>query len=91
MVALFREPNGHERHKVMGIRIIPYRDGYRPYWYADYKENGKVRRIRLTERVMGVPPPSLSIKDEGSVLYEKSKARAQAEFADTDARSPTSR
>lgn len=64
----------------MGIRIIPYRDGYRPYWYADYKENGKVRRIRLTERIMGVPPPSLSIKDEGSTLYEKSKARAQAEF-----------
>ena len=53
----------------MGIRVIPYRGGYRPYWYADYKENGKVRRIRLTERVMGVPPPSLSIKDEGSVLY----------------------
>lgn len=29
---------------------------------------------------MGVPPKSLSIKDEGSVLYEKSKARALAEF-----------
>lgn len=64
----------------MGIRIIPYRGGYRPYWYADYKENGRVRRIRLTERIMGVPPPSLSIRDEGSVLYEKSKSRAQAEF-----------
>ena len=62
----------------MAIRIIPYRDRYRPYWYYDYKENGKGRRIRLPERIMGVPPPSLSIKDEGSILYEKSKARAQA-------------
>ena len=28
----------------MEIRIIPYRNGYRVYWYADYKENGKLRR-----------------------------------------------
>lgn len=64
----------------MGIRILRYKDGYRPYWYAEYKENGAVHQIRLTEKIMGVPPPSLSIKDEGSALYEKSKARAQAEF-----------
>ena len=64
----------------MSIRIIPYRGGYRPHWYAEYKENGKTRQIRLTERIVGVPPKSLSIKDEGSVLYEKSKARALAEF-----------
>ena len=66
----------------MGIRIIRYRhrSGYRPYWYGEYKENGQTRQIRLTERIAGIPPPSLSIKDEGSVLYEKSKARAQAEF-----------
>ena len=64
----------------MGIRILPYRGSYRPYWYAEYKENGKTRQIRLTEKIAGVPPKSLSIKDEGSVLYEKSKARAQAEF-----------
>lgn len=64
----------------MSIRIIPYRGGYRPHWYAEYKENGKTRQIRLTERIAGVPPKSLSIKDEGSVLYEKSKARALAEF-----------
>lgn len=64
----------------MSIRIIPYRGGYRPYWYAEYKENGKTRQIRLTAKIEGVPPESLSIKDEGSVLYEKSKARAQAEF-----------
>ena len=64
----------------MGIRIIRYRNGYRPYWYAEYRENGKTRQIRLKEKIMGVPPPSLSIKDEGSVLFEKSKARAIAEF-----------
>ena len=64
----------------MSIRIVPYRGGYRPYWYAEYKENGKTHQIRLTERIAGVPPKSLSIKDEGSVLYEKSKAKALAEF-----------
>ena len=57
----------------MSIRIIPYRGGYRPHWYAEYKENGKTRQIRLTERIVGVPPKSLSIKDEGSVLYEKAR------------------
>ena len=64
----------------MGIRLIPYKGGYRPYWYAEYKENGRRRQIRLSERVMGVPPASLSIKEEGSILYERSKARAEAEF-----------
>jgi len=67
-------------HEDMGIRILRYKDSYRPYWYAEYKENGTVHQIRLTEKIMGVPPTSLSIKDEGSALYEKSKARAQAEF-----------
>lgn len=64
----------------MGLRIIRYKDGYRPNWHAEYKENGKIKTIKLTEEIKGTPPPSLSIKDEGSTLYEKSKARALAEF-----------
>jgi len=64
----------------MGIRILPYRGGYRHYWYGEYREGGKLHQVRLPVKIAGVPPKSLSIKDEGSVLYEKSKAKALAEF-----------
>lgn len=67
-------------HEDMGIRLIPYKGGYRPYWYAEYRENGRRRQIRLSERVMGTPPKSLSIREEGDTPYERSKARAEAEF-----------
>lgn len=64
----------------MGIRILPYRGGYRHYWYGEYREGGRLHQVRLSVKIAGVPPKSLSIKDEGSVLYEKSKAKALAEF-----------
>ncbi|MBQ2625876.1 MAG: hypothetical protein IJG18_12370 [Kiritimatiellae bacterium] len=55
----------------MGIRILPYRGGYRHYWYGEYREGGRLHQVRLSVKIAGVPPKSLSIKDEGSVLYEK--------------------
>ena len=55
----------------MGIRILPYRGGYRHYWYGEYREGGRLHQVRLSVKIAGVPPESLSIKDEGSVLYEK--------------------
>ncbi|MCQ2391555.1 MAG: tyrosine-type recombinase/integrase [Kiritimatiellae bacterium] len=66
----------------MGIRIKKYRngEGYRPHWYASYRGDGKVKEIRLSSRIEGHPPKSLSASDEGDLEFERSKVAAQKEF-----------
>ena len=66
----------------MGIRIIRKGKGYRRWWYGEYRENGKVKRVKLTERVVGEPPPSFSVHDKGDAKFEVSKAKAQKVFDD---------
>jgi len=61
----------------MGLRIKKYKDSYRPWWYATYKHNGQGKEIRLDVAIAGVPPASLSVKDTGSILFEKSRIKAQ--------------
>ena len=67
----------------MGIKIKrDGKGGYRRWWYAEYKEDGKLRIKRLDVKVAGTPPVSLSIREDGDMRYEKSKSLAQKAFDD---------
>ena len=66
----------------MGIRIIRNGRTYRRWWYAEYRDGGKLCRVKLDVRVSGKPPSSFSMKDEGDTLFETSKAKAQKVFDD---------
>lgn len=67
----------------MGIKIKrDAKGGYRNWWYAEYREGKKLRTIRLDVRIAGTPPASLSIKEEGNLAFERSKALAQKSFDD---------
>ena len=66
----------------MGIRIIRKDRTYRRWWYAEYRDGGKLCRVKLDVRVSGKPPSSFSMKDEGDTLFEASKAKAQKVFDD---------
>ena len=61
----------------MGIIIRKYKGGYRPWWYANRKEGGKLKEFRLDVPIEGTPPASLSVKDCGDAKFEKSRIRAQ--------------
>ena len=60
----------------MGIRIMRKGNGFRRWWYGEYRENGRIKRVKLTVRVAGEPPPSYSVHDQGDVRFEVSKAKA---------------
>ena len=66
----------------MGIRIIRKGKTYRRWWYGEFRENGKLKRVKLTVRVVGEPPISFSAHDEGDARFEVSKAKAQKAFED---------
>ncbi|MBQ3287802.1 MAG: hypothetical protein IJH50_00125 [Kiritimatiellae bacterium] len=66
----------------MGIRIIRKGKTHRRWWYGEYRDSGKLRRIKLNVRVSGKPPSTFSTKDEGDRLFEVSKAKAQKAFED---------
>ena len=40
----------------MGIIIRKYKGGYRPWWYANRKEGGKLKEFRLDVPIEGTPP-----------------------------------
>lgn len=64
----------------MGIRIIRKGNSYRRWWYGEYRESGKLIRIKLDVKVTGKSPKSFSSKDEGDKAFEISKAKAQCAF-----------
>lgn len=66
----------------MGIRILRKGKTYRRWWYGEFRENGKLKRVKLTVRVVGEPPISFSTHDEGDARFEVSKAKAQKAFED---------
>lgn len=66
----------------MGIRIIRKGKSYRRWWYGEYREDGKLKRVKLTVRVVGTPPTSFCAHDEGDARFEISKAKAQKAFED---------
>ena len=66
----------------MGIRIIRKGKSYRRWWYGEYREVGKLFRVKLDVKVSGKPPESFSCKDTGDNAFEVSKAKAQSAFDD---------
>lgn len=66
----------------MGVRIIRKGKTCRRWWYGEYRDGGKLCRIKLDVRVSGKPPSTFSTKDEGDTLFEASKAKAQKAFDD---------
>ena len=66
----------------MGIRILRKGKTYRRWWYGEFRENCKLKRVKLTVRVVGEPPISFSTHDEGDARFEVSKAKAQKAFED---------
>ena len=66
----------------MGIRIIRKGKSYRRWWYGEYREGGKLFRVKLDVKVSGKPPESFSCKDTGDNAFEVSKAKAQSAFDD---------
>ncbi len=52
----------------------------RPWWYGRYKVNGKRYCHNLEVVVTGKPPNSLSLRDIGDPVFERSRAQAQAKL-----------
>ena len=65
----------------MPIELRTQRDGsLRKHWYGRYELNGRRHYINLGVRVLGTPPASLSLKDEGDGAFEGSRAAAQSKL-----------
>jgi integrase len=66
----------------MSIELRTGRGGkLRPTWYGRYDVRGKRYTINLGVKIAGNPPPSLSLRDEGDIAFERSRALAQAKLA----------
>jgi len=50
----------------------------RPDWYGRYEINGKRYCDNLGVQIAGIPPDTLSLRDEGDRAFERSRATAQA-------------
>src|SRR5580658_5735363 len=65
----------------MPIELRTQRDGrIRDTWYARYEINGRRQYLNLDVKVAGTPPASLSLKNDGDALFERSRATAQAKL-----------
>ena len=63
----------------MPLELRTQRDGrLRPTWYGRYEINGKRERPNLPIKIVGTPPASGSLRDEGDAAFERSRAKAQA-------------
>ncbi len=49
----------------------------RPFWYGRFEINGQRQCLNLGVKVKGTPPPSLSLKDEGDMDFERSRVAAR--------------
>ena len=65
----------------MPIELRTQRDGrVRRNWYGRYEANGRRYYLNLGVRILGTPPASLSLMEEGDTAYERSRAAAQAKL-----------
>lgn len=65
----------------MPVELRTQRDGrIRDTWYGRYEINGRRQYLNLDVKVAGTPPASLSLKDDGDALFERSRATAQAKL-----------
>jgi integrase len=69
------------KNQIMPIELRTQRDGrIRETWYGRYEINGRRQYLNLNVKVAGTPPDSLSLKDEGDAMFERSRATAQAKL-----------
>ena len=52
----------------------------RPFWYGRFEVNGQRECVNLGVKVKGIPPVSLSLKEEGDMNFERSRVAAQAKL-----------
>ena len=65
----------------MPLEFRRQRDGrLRDVWFGAFELNGKRYGINLGVKIVGTPPESLSLKDEGDKEYEKSRTLALAKL-----------
>lgn len=56
--------------------------GYRPMWYAVYRDGAKSKKVNLGVPIRGTPPTSLSVLDKGDAAFEKSRGLAEAKLSE---------
>lgn len=67
--------------QIMPLELRTQRDGsLRKSWYGRFEINGKRHRPNLGIKILGTPPASLSLKEEGDAAFERSRAAAQAKL-----------
>lgn len=65
----------------MPLMLKKQRDGsLRPFWYGVYIDGGKRKVANLNIPVKGTPPTSLSLKEMGDAVFERSRTLAEAEL-----------
>jgi len=65
----------------MPLEFRRQRDGrIRDIWFGAFEISGKRYGINLGVKIVGTPPASLSLKDEGDMEYEKSRVAALAKL-----------
>jgi integrase len=65
----------------MPLELRIEKDGrVRPFWYGRFEINGQRQCLNLAVKVKGTPPPSLSLKDEGDMDFERSRVAARAKL-----------
>jgi integrase len=61
----------------MSIELRTGRNGkLRSTWYGRYDVNGKRYTINLGVKIAGTPPASMSLREEGDKVFERSRAQA---------------
>ena len=65
----------------MPLEFRKQRDGrLRDVWFGRFETNGKRFCYNLGVKIVGTPPKSLSLMDDGDVVFERSRASAQAKL-----------
>jgi integrase len=65
----------------MPLQLKTQRDGrLRDTWYGRYEINSKKYCVNLGVKIMGTPPASLSLRDQGDTSFEVSRANAAAKL-----------
>jgi len=63
--------------KATSVRLKKQRTGeWRPYWYGQYMEDGKMTEVNLEVPWEGTPPDSGSMRDQGCPVFEASRKAA---------------
>lgn len=65
----------------MPLEFRKQRDGrLRDVWFGRFETNGERFCYNLGVKIAGIPPNSMSLKDNGDVVFERSRSSAQAKL-----------